>query len=188
MKKEEIQEWILKYIKDKLNIQEVDLTQTFLSIGFYGKVARDFCHKLSSWLKIEISPVLLWEFTDINSLCEHLVNGRQKKYKVTKKKKNDEDIAIIGISCSLPAGITNIDQFWDLLSNGKESISKNIRWDNSQIKTNTEYGHFLDKIDTFDAEFFSIPTRTAEEMDPQHRLLLENTMHAFEDAAIRLLA
>ncbi|KAK7713252.1 Type I Iterative PKS [Diaporthe eres] len=46
-------------------------------------------------------------------------------------------------------------------------------------------GHFLDRDPAaFDAPFFSITASDAAAMDPQHRLALETTYHAFENAGI----
>jgi acyl transferase domain-containing protein len=41
-------------------------------------------------------------------------------------------------------------------------------------------------IDRFDAEFFHISPHEAAEMDLTHRMLLEETYHAFEDAGLTL--
>jgi acyl transferase domain-containing protein/acyl carrier protein len=45
-------------------------------------------------------------------------------------------------------------------------------------------GSFLDDIDLFDPAFFGIPPGEAPSVDPQHRLLMETTWEALEDAGI----
>ena len=49
---------------------------------------------------------------------------------------------------------------------------------------NTRRGGFLQRVDEFDAEFFGISPREAIRVDPQHRLLLEVSWEALEDAGI----
>ena len=43
---------------------------------------------------------------------------------------------------------------------------------------------FLDDVASFDASFFGISPREAASLDPQHRLLLESSWHALEDAGL----
>jgi acyl transferase domain-containing protein len=103
-----------------------------------------------------------------------------------------EPIAIIGMSCRFP-GARNCDEFWQLLREGREAITEvpKERWDvnvyydpdpNAPGKINTRYGGFLSHIDLFDPHFFGISPQEAMYLDPQHRLLLEVTWEALENA------
>lgn len=104
-----------------------------------------------------------------------------------------EDVAIIGMSCRFP-GARNIDQFWQNLLNRVDSVCDipPDRWDVDRFfsaerepgKMYTRAGGFLDDIADFDAAFFNIAEQEACWIDPQHRLLLENSYHALEDAGI----
>ncbi|KAL4877345.1 hypothetical protein BJY04DRAFT_222095 [Aspergillus karnatakaensis] len=109
-------------------------------------------------------------------------------------------IAIIGMSCRFPGEARSASGFWDILRNG-ESARTRIpvdRFDpeayyhpsaDRQGAITTKKGHFLDDdIAAFDAPFFSITAAEAEGMDPQHRILLEVTYEAFENAGIPLRA
>ena len=48
----------------------------------------------------------------------------------------------------------------------------------------TKEGGFLDDIADFDADFFNISDQEARWIDPQHRMLLENSYRALEHAGI----
>lgn len=104
-----------------------------------------------------------------------------------------EPIAIIGIGCRFPGGVTTPEAFWQLLAEGRDAISEvpADRWalkdfydpDTARAgKMYTRYGGFVDNVDRFDAAFFGISPREAEVMDPQQRWLLEVAWEAFEDA------
>lgn len=104
-------------------------------------------------------------------------------------------IAIIGVGCRFPGGVSNPEQYWDLLSRAGDVISEvpPSRWDiealydadsNAPGKVSSRFGGFLREIDTFDPHFFGISPREAHRMDPQQRLLLEVTWEAIERAGI----
>jgi acyl transferase domain-containing protein/SAM-dependent methyltransferase len=104
-----------------------------------------------------------------------------------------EPIAVIGIGCRFPGGVDSPDAFWKLLSDGVDAISE-VPPDRFDIdayydpdpdapgRIATRWGGFLDRIDTFDADFFGITPREAVGMDPQQRLLLEVAWEALEHA------
>lgn len=100
------------------------------------------------------------------------------------------EIAIIGLSGRFP-GAKNIDEFWQNLQTGKESISffSDSELEAAGIETeilkNPQYikaGGILEDIDLFDSGFFGFTPREAEIMDPQHRLFLECAWEALENA------
>lgn len=102
-------------------------------------------------------------------------------------------IAIIGIGCRFPGGVTNSRSFWRLLREGVDAITEipPDRIDTAAYydptpavpgKMNTRWGGFVDNIETFDAAFFGMSPREAMRLDPQQRLLLEVAWEALEDA------
>ncbi|BDU00180.1 thioester reductase domain-containing protein [Nocardia sputorum] len=103
-----------------------------------------------------------------------------------------EDIAVIGMAGKFPmAG--DIDEFWANLVAGRDCIVEvpPQRWDHREYlsddpdepgTTYARWGGFLGDVDKFDARFFGITPKDAEEMDPQQRLFLETSWAALEDA------
>lgn len=53
-----------------------------------------------------------------------------------------------------------------------------------ELEKTTKRGYFLNAIENFDAAFFGISPKEAEQMDPQQRLSLEVSWEALEDAGI----
>ncbi|MGW0811319.1 type I polyketide synthase, partial [Nonomuraea sp. NPDC002799] len=92
-----------------------------------------------------------------------------------------EPIAVIGMSCRLPAA-PGPESFWRLLTGGRHAITAPPagRWDDPGPPV--RFGGFLDQVDRFDAAFFGISPREAAMMDPQQRLALELSWEALENA------
>jgi acyl transferase domain-containing protein/acyl carrier protein len=100
------------------------------------------------------------------------------------------DIAVIGLSCRFP-GAQNYHEYWQNLISGTETIrhfsdeellTAGIEPD---LLTHPDYVKaqgVLEDIKGFDAEFFGISPTEAEIIDPQHRLFLEQSWAALEDA------
>ena len=107
--------------------------------------------------------------------------------------KKKKDIAIVGISCMLP-GANNLDEFWDNMINGVESISEIDfeRWNEDFFSTNIDdYNKSSTKwlgqsrnLAFFDNQFFNMSPAEANNCDPQQRIALQETWKCIEDAAI----
>jgi phthiocerol/phenolphthiocerol synthesis type-I polyketide synthase C len=107
---------------------------------------------------------------------------------------NADAIAIVGTACRFP-GANNPQQFWDLLSSGRDAVTEipDERWSKAYYfhprrgqpgKSYTWAAGVIDDVDRFDAGFFGISPREIRQMDPQQRLLLETVWEALEDAGI----
>lgn len=104
-------------------------------------------------------------------------------------------IAIVGIGCRFPGGVTTHASFLAMLREGRQAIG-DIPADRMDLKRfydpalrspgkmSARYGGYLSDIDQFDAEFFGVSPREAERMDPQQRLLLEASWEGLEDAGL----
>ncbi len=109
----------------------------------------------------------------------------------------EEAIAIIGIGCRFPGGVNDPESFWKLLVEGRNAVTDvpADRWNIDRFydpepfvagKSIARRGGFLSGIDQFDPQFFGISLREAPSVDPLHRLLLETTWEAIEDAGFVL--
>ncbi|WP_280187084.1 MULTISPECIES: type I polyketide synthase [Nocardia] len=100
-----------------------------------------------------------------------------------------EPIAIVGIGCRFPGGAESPQQYWELLTSGRDAIveAPENRWtvtDSAPRRARRRAGLLAGPIDAMDAEFLGIAPREAAAMDPQQRLVLEVSWEAMEDAAL----
>ncbi|MFG2985148.1 type I polyketide synthase [Streptomyces sp. NPDC048258] len=93
------------------------------------------------------------------------------------------DIAIVGIDCAFP-GAAGVQAYWDLLLRGGAAIGPvpGQRWEAEDFPAVSGSGGFLDDVDVFDSDFFSVTPREAAAMDPHQRLLLPCAWRALEDS------
>ena len=103
---------------------------------------------------------------------------------------DDADIAVIGLTGRFP-GAPDIEKFWQNIRDGVESIHRlsanelEAAGISSSVTENPNYvpvGATIEGAELFDAKFFDFTPKEAETMDPQHRIFLECTWEALEDA------
>src|SRR5262245_11210320 len=108
-----------------------------------------------------------------------------------------EPIAITGIGCKLPGGVSSPEQLWAHLLAGTDLISETPpdRWNvaahfhpNRAVpgRTYSRWGGYVSEPAMFDAAFFGLTPREAARMDPQQRWLLESAWEAIQDAGYPL--
>ncbi|KAG8169429.1 hypothetical protein KVR01_000174 [Diaporthe batatas] len=102
-------------------------------------------------------------------------------------------IAIVGMACRMPGGADTTDKFWDLLEAGMD-VSARVPADRFDVDTHfdpagkrlntshTPYGCFIDEPGLFDAPFFNMSPREAQQTDPMQRLAIVTAHEALERA------
>ena len=189
---------------DLLKVEQVSVTGTFFEWGGQSLMLPSMEIQLNELFPNQFAMVDLFQHPTIESLARHLdsqasggQSGSQNGGQRTAAKSHtpmhinpNEPIAIVGMSGRFP-GAESVDEFWDNLKGGVESIRRlseaellaaNVPLDKIRDPKYVPVTASLDGVEMFDAEFFGVSPREANITDPQHRLFLESAWSALEDA------
>ncbi len=188
------EELITRIWQEVLHLEKIGVNDNFFDIGGHSLLLAQVRSKISKVLNKEVSIMDLFRYPTISTLSKFLQTGNQPKMEQNNKQRisieKNTDIAIIGLSGRFP-GAANIQEFWDNLCNGVESISRFTDQQvleegiDPEIIKKPEYVKawgVLNDVDKFDANFFGYNPREAEILDPQQRIFLEECWKALETA------
>ncbi|MFI8952918.1 type I polyketide synthase, partial [Streptomyces sp. NPDC053750] len=183
---------------------EVASDRPFREAGFDSLTAVELRNRLTTATGLRLPATLVFDHPTPQVLAEHLVTSlagpaggaastaRNARTTSRTAVTADEPIAIVGMGCRLPGGVTTPEELWRLVVEGGDAIAgfpADRGWDlgataHGDDPTYTRRGGFVGDAAGFDAGFFGISPREALAMDPQQRLLLETSWEAFERAGI----
>ncbi|MFD7862993.1 SDR family NAD(P)-dependent oxidoreductase [Streptomyces sp. NPDC059783] len=172
----------------------------FKDLGFDSQSSVLLRNRLRKALAIDLPTTLLFDHPTPVRLAAHLqraagADAAPRLPEAAGRAAYDEPIAIVGMGCRFPGGVSSPDDLWELVRSGTDAVAPfptDRGWDIGRLLADPDapggsavaQGGFLYDAGDFDADFFTISPREALAMDPQQRLLLETAWEALERAGI----
>ncbi|WZH40776.1 type I polyketide synthase [Fusarium acuminatum] len=193
---------LLRHCVNDMLIQRLDLTKVSQAVHhllmnssssasiLLRPVATSVSNSIVSSMEPSLAERCVVDSSMSPSASVHLPSPKQQPKAPSKSSK----IAIVSMSGRFPDA-ANLGDFWDLLYEGRDvhrqipedRFNAELHYDNSGRRKNTSKvmnGCFIKQPGLFDAKFFNISPKEAEQSDPGQRMALETAYEALEMAGI----
>ncbi|HSF38618.1 MAG TPA: non-ribosomal peptide synthase/polyketide synthase, partial [Thermoanaerobaculia bacterium] len=190
-----LEQTIAEVWQEVLGLDRVGRDNNFFDAGGHSLLMIQVHARLRERLDRDLTVVELFQYPTVQALAEHLGEGTAPlpaaiTAPMAPLERPAAGFAVIGMAGRFP-GAASVEELWANLRDGREAmvsftdeemqaagVSPEMLAEPRYVKS----GPVLEGIEFFDAEFFGFSPREAEMMDPQHRLFLETSWQALEDA------
>ncbi|HUH29220.1 polyketide synthase [Gelidibacter sp.] len=189
----QIQKNLAKVWTALLHIPEIGIDDNFFELGGTSLLAQKLVAVLLKDYNYTLPVTKLYQFPRISEISNYLEpNKKTKTKRVFNARSNagiSRDVAVIGMAGRFP-GANTIQELWDVLKNGKETISffsleeldrtipEALRNDPLYVRARG----IIPSAQEFDPVFFGLNPKVASVMDPQQRLFLEVAWEVLEQS------
>ena len=177
-----IEEVIKSIWKHLLNRSIIETHKNLFELGANSLMLTEACSRINNELQTELHLSDLLEHPTIHQLSRFLEGDVDVSVKRARQNILSTEIAIIGMSCRFPSA-NNIDEFWTLLCDGVDGLTRfDIEPDVGRETVGVR--GVVSDIEQFDASFFGFSPIDASITDPGQRIFLECAFDALEHAAL----
>ncbi|MCP4660223.1 MAG: non-ribosomal peptide synthetase, partial [bacterium] len=192
----ELEKGLAAIWQEVLGVERVGLDDNFFDVGGHSLLLAQVRARVGKLTGREVPLMELFRHPNIRLLVAFL-SGEEGPHEAKRAasaevrgERPGVELAIIGMSARY-AGAASVEEFWDNLCGGVESIRRlsveeleaaGVAPEDYRAPDYVPAVADLRDADRFDAAFFGFNPREAEILDPQHRVLLECAWQALEHA------
>ncbi|WP_158828215.1 beta-ketoacyl reductase, partial [Streptomyces sp. NRRL S-118] len=149
----------------------IDPERAFKDLGFDSLTAVDLRNSLSQATGVRLPATLVFDHPNPVAVARLLLRevgaiAGTRRPVVRPRRVDDEPIAIVGMGCRFPGGVSSPEELWELVASGRDAVSEfpdDRGWDVEGLfhpdpenpgTSYTREGGFVDRVGEFDAEFF----------------------------------
>ena len=186
----------------KLPVDDIDIQ--FHDYGIVSAEIPRVVKEINERFGTNIEVSVIFNYPNIRKLADFVhdnMNSKKTEQIVTVQVEDTDKsnkLAIVGMSCRYPGGANSIDEFWKVLEEGIDGIIDvpEDRWelerfyDSDKTAPGKMYcpkGGFLHTdIYSFDTKLFNMSPKEALAVAPEHKMLLELTLEAYENGNLNI--
>ena len=181
--------------KELLNLADIGIDDRFFDLGGTSLHLVRMQAQIYDRIKVRCSVVEIISNPTVRSLAsfvsgiDDLPKGSPSPvahscFPATPGSRNAAAIAIVGMSCRFP-GANSPEQFWQNLRAGVDSVRRSTQSVDLEDQEKFVFASgSLMNVEAFDSNYFGYSEHDADQLDPQHRLFLECSVEALEDASV----
>jgi len=184
-----------------INASSLALDENFFDLGGHSALAAQIATELSGTYGLAVSVLDIYSSSTLGAFMDLIAPGEGKsaapptelrRLRVRENKADSQRLAVVGLAGRFP-GADTADAFYSNLRTGTVSatfLSKELLKGKGlpeQVFSHPDFvpcAYKINDADKFDHHFFGIGRHEASLMDPQHRLFIEATWGALENAAL----